>query len=57
MSEKFSKNIWQKLSESVLAKPTDELFLPFSRNFFTNAERMNNIIKSLSICLVSSELK
>ncbi len=55
MSEKFSKSIWQKLSESVLAKPTDELFLPFSTNFSTNAEAKNNIIKNLSVCLEALE--
>ena len=49
--ESFSKSIWQKLSESAKELMADELFLPFSRNFSTNAERMNNIIKNLSVCL------
>ncbi|OIO36024.1 MAG: hypothetical protein AUJ74_04150 [Candidatus Omnitrophica bacterium CG1_02_44_16] len=30
---------------------TDELFLTFSRNFSTNAEPMNNMIKNLYVCL------
>mgnify|MGYP001566841577 CR=1 FL=1 len=41
---------WQKLFESDKELMADELFLPFSRNFSTNAERMNNIIKSLYKC-------
>ncbi len=45
----FLKSIWQKLSESAKELMADELFLPFSKNFSTNAERMNNIIKNLSV--------
>jgi hypothetical protein len=47
MSENFLKKNWQKLSESVLAGPTDELFLPFFKKLFANAEATNDMIKSL----------
>ncbi len=43
---------WQKLFESVMAKADGRVVFAFFQKLFTNAERMNNISKSLSIFLL-----